>query len=457
MTMTTIDTAIGDLETAVSTDPRVRAVIDAAGTFNITHLAVVGGFVRDRLLAADDGRANTYNVRQHLKRDVVGGMEIVGEGVNREVADHVAAALGGSVDPLTDMDFVIRSDAGVLNLGAARTATHPLDDGVPVHVEASLVEDLGRRDFTFNAMAVRLDPFDGSATFFDPFGGRGDLETGTVRALAEDSYMADVALVIRALGETERFGFRLDRRDGELLAPAIYRMAPRLAPARLGAEFRMAWAVLDNLQMTGLINRLVDLGFYLQVDRTMSGADALRLAPEDPQIPYQVAGAHTAATTAATFTGLLLTDPQRATDVAGRLGMTETEMFRDTAELAGSMSRLLDPTVAHSERHRELLGRRVLSILAADLALNGGDTSHSQVHLYMERMGRYGSDYRFGQNRISIEIELTDIVELGVSEEEARRLMLKLVDAKLDWTVGYKRQDELEFVRNRLKDGLNSA
>ena len=35
--------------------------------------------------------------------------------------------------------------------------------------------------------------------------------------------------------------------------------------------------------------------------------------------------------------------------------------------------------------------------------------------------------------------------------------MLKLVDAKLDWTVGYKRQDELEFVRNRLKDGLNSA
>ena len=455
MIMTTIDTAIGDLETAVSTDPRVRAVIDAAGTFDITQLAVVGGFVRDRLLAADDGRANTHHVRQHLQGDMVGGMEIVGEDVNPAVADHVAAILGGSVDPLTDMDFVIRSDAGVLNLGAARTATHPLDDGVPMHAEASLVEDLGRRDFTFNAMAVRLDPFDGSATFFDPFGGRGDLETGTVRALSEDSYMTDVALVIRALRETERFGFRLDRRDSELLAPAIYRMAPRLAPARLGAEFRMAWAVLDNLQMTRLIHRLVDLGFYLQVDGTMTGADILRVALEDPQIPYQVAGAHTTATTAATFTGLLLADPERATEVAGRLGMTETEtvMFRDTVELTGSMSRLLDPTVAHSERHRELLGRQVLSILAADLALNGGDTGHSQVHLYMERMGRYGSDYRFGQNRISIEIEVTDIVELGASEKEARRLMLQLVDAKLDWTVGYTRQDELEFIRDRLADG----
>ena len=150
---------------------------------------------------------------------MVGGMEIVGEGVNREVADHVAAALGGSVDRLTDMDFVIRSDAGVLNLWAARTATFPSDDGVPVHVDASLVEDLGRRDFTFNAMSVRLDPFDGSAKFFDPFGGRGDLENSTVRALSEDSYMTDVALVIRALGETERFGFRLDNRDRELLAP----------------------------------------------------------------------------------------------------------------------------------------------------------------------------------------------------------------------------------------------
>ena len=75
----------------------------------------------------------------------------------------------------------------------------------------------------------------------------------------------------------------------------------------------MAWAILDNLQMTGLINRLVELGFYLQVDRTMSGADALRLALEDPQIPYQVAEAHTTAT----FTGLLLTDTERATEVAG--------------------------------------------------------------------------------------------------------------------------------------------
>ena len=181
-------------------------------------------------------------------------------------------------------------------------------------------------------------------------------------------------------------------------------------------------AVLDNLQMTGLINRLVELGFYLQVDRTMSGADILRVALEDPQIPYQVAEAHTTAT----FTGLLLTDTERATEVAGRLGMndTETVMFRDTAELMGSMSRLLDPTAAHSERHHELLGRRALSILAADLALNGGDTIHSQVHLYMERMGRYGSDYRFGQNRISIEIDIPDIMDLGASVEEARRLML---------------------------------
>ena len=454
MTMTTIDTTIGELETAVSTDPRVRVVIETAGTFDITQLAVVGGFVRDRLLATDDNRANSYHVRQHLQRDMVGAMEIIGEGVNLAMADHVAAALGGSVDRLTDMDFVIRSDAGVLNLGAARTATYPLGDGVPVHIEASLVEDLGRRDFTFNAMAVRLDPFDGSAMFFDPLGGRGDLETGTVRALSGDSYMTDVALVIRALRETERFGFKLDNRDVELLAPAIYRMVQRLAPARLGAEFRMAWAVLDNLQMTRLTHRLVDLGFYPQMDETMTGADLLKVALEDPQIPYQVAEAHTTATTAATFTGLLLADPDRATEVANRLGMTqnETEMFRDTAELAASMSRLLDPTVPHSERHRELLSRQVLSILAADLALNGGDTSQSQVHFYMERMGRYGSDYRFGQNRINIELEVSDIVDLGASDEDARRLMLELIDAKLDWTVGYRRQDELEFVRDRLTD-----
>ena len=141
------------------------------------------------------------------------------------------------------------------------------------------------------------------------------------------------------------------------------------------------------------------------------------------------------------------------------MGMTgrETRLFQDTAELVHSMPRLLDPTVPHSEHHRELAYRSPLSVWAADVALNDGNTDLSRVHYYMERLGRYGPDYRFGQNRIRVGLDLDAIVALGASRDRARDLLVQVVNAKLDLELDDDPAAERKFVTDLLEAGRVSV
>lgn len=94
-------------------------------------------------------------------------------------------------------------------------------------------EDLARRDFTFNAMAVGLD-----GELLDPFGGREDLAAGVVRTVgrAEDRFGEDALRMLRAIRFGAEFGFELapDVRDG--IASQRGRLA-HVAMERVGAEW----------------------------------------------------------------------------------------------------------------------------------------------------------------------------------------------------------------------------
>ena len=98
---------------------------------------------------------------------------------------------------------------------------------------SSLAEDLGRRDFTINAMAWRpADLAAGTGTLVDPHGGAADLEAGLLRAVGDpDRRFAEDALrLVRAVRFATRFGLRLD----PATEAAIRRHAP--AAASLSGE-----------------------------------------------------------------------------------------------------------------------------------------------------------------------------------------------------------------------------
>ena len=109
-----------------------------------------------------------------------------------------------------------------------------LDNRHPDHVEftGSLTEDLARRDFTVNAIAVNL-----RGELADPFGGRADLAARTLRAVgeAEKRFEEDALRILRGLRFASKLGFTIEPDTAE----AIRRCAPLLrniAPERIQVE-----------------------------------------------------------------------------------------------------------------------------------------------------------------------------------------------------------------------------
>jgi tRNA nucleotidyltransferase (CCA-adding enzyme) len=197
-------------------------------------LFLVGGAVRDLLL----GRAR-------------GDVDVVIEGD----AAAVAARLGGEVVE-HERFATARADVGGLevDLASARTETYAHPGALPEVRPATLAEDLARRDFTINAMAL---PLQGRTELIDPHGGAADLDAGLLRVLHSDSFRDDPTRALRAARYAARFGFALEEETEALLGEAdlstvsrdriqaeLRKIAAEPAAAR-ASELIRAWGLLE--------------------------------------------------------------------------------------------------------------------------------------------------------------------------------------------------------------------
>ena len=97
-----------------------------------------------------------------------------------------------------------------LEVGATLSVTWP-KPGKPVYKPATILEDLRRRDFTANAMAISLN--DGSyGLLMDPLNGIGDLENRELRLVSPYGFIEDPALLVRAVRFSARLGWQMEER-----------------------------------------------------------------------------------------------------------------------------------------------------------------------------------------------------------------------------------------------------
>jgi tRNA nucleotidyltransferase (CCA-adding enzyme) len=137
-------------------------------------------------------------------------------------------------------------------------------------VTASIKEDLFRRDFTINAIAIQLNrPRWG--TLLDPFGGREDLKTKTLRVLHDRSFVDDPTRIFRAVRFAERFGLRIEPSTGRLLARAANaNLVARLSGPRLANELLALMKEHHPDQAIRRLRRLRVLRFFhsrLRIDK----------------------------------------------------------------------------------------------------------------------------------------------------------------------------------------------
>ncbi len=168
----------------------------------------------ERLLPALDGLPPTYLVGGAV-RDLLRGagavdLDIAVEGDSRSVARALAERLGGLATVHERFGTAtVRTAEVVFDLAATRTETYAEPGALPEVAPAGLVEDLRRRDFSVNAMAVALAG-DDLGHLYDPNRGLGDLEAGVIRTLHAGSFLDDPTRLLRAVRYETRLGFQMD-------------------------------------------------------------------------------------------------------------------------------------------------------------------------------------------------------------------------------------------------------
>jgi tRNA nucleotidyltransferase (CCA-adding enzyme) len=185
---------------------------------------LVGGTVRDLLL----GRPHRFD----FDLAVVGDAE--------EFARELAEKLGGSVTLHGRFGTaVVRYGSSAhVDVASARTETYAAPAALPdVAPAQSIEEDLLRRDFTINAMAIELP----EAELVDPRNGREHLQDRLVRVLHERSFEDDPTRIFRAARYETRLGFRMDPKT-ETLALMAVPLVRELSGARIREELYAIFA-----------------------------------------------------------------------------------------------------------------------------------------------------------------------------------------------------------------------
>lgn len=224
----------------------LEQVADCATECGYTAYAV-GGFVRDLMM----GRPN-------LDVDVV----IEGDGI--DFARRFTAKHGGKVRPHKKFKTAIMLLEGrrKVDVATARTEYYTEPAALPIVELSSIKNDLYRRDFTINALAIKLN---GSSRnrLIDFFGGQQDLKDGAVRVLHNLSFIEDPTRIFRALRFEQRFHMTLGGQTEKLMKLAIRNgLVGRISGARLFGELNL---IFNEEPPSRFIGRLADFGLLKYV------------------------------------------------------------------------------------------------------------------------------------------------------------------------------------------------
>ncbi len=383
----------------------------------------------ERLLPALEGLPPAYLVGGAV-RDLLLGLDPVDidiaiEGDARSVARALADRIGGSAreyERFGTADVDVGDET--LHLASTREESYDAPGELPrVTPTASLSEDLRRRDFTVNAMAIGLTG-DDLGHLYDPHGGLGDLDTRTIRVLHDRSFQDDPTRLLRAVRYASRLGFALDPETERLAREAV------------------AAGALGTVSGPRIRDELMDL---LRESDAPSGIELMRdleihtaLHPELDPDPELVASAALGAAAIGADRGvsalaaLVESAPEQLDLWLADLGLPAGQ--RDAASRAARVS----PRIAQALRERELtpselrelLAREPLEALALALALRAPS----------EPILRWVTELR----GVGLEISGDDLLAAGVPAGPAvGRALEETLRRKLDGLVA-GRDQELE-------------
>lgn len=233
----------------------LRGIGDVAKDMGI-EAYVVGGFVRDLFL---------YRPNED--------MDVVVEGDGIAFAKRYAALKNARVH--THEHFgtavIIFSDGLKIDVASARMEYYKFPSALPIVEMSSIKQDLFRRDFTINTLAIQLNP-EKFGTLIDFFSAQKDIKEKAIRVIHNLSFVEDPTRAFRAIKFEQRFGFNMGRLTVGLIENAIKMdFFSKLSGRRVFNEIRQ---ILDEENPVPAVGRLNDFQLLRIIHPN------LRLGPE---------------------------------------------------------------------------------------------------------------------------------------------------------------------------------
>jgi tRNA nucleotidyltransferase (CCA-adding enzyme) len=320
-----------------------------------------------------------------------------------------------------------------IDLATARRESYPKPGALPVVRPDLLKDDLQRRDFSINAMAIALNP-DRFGEFIDPYRGQHDLEHKLIRVLYSTSFSDDATRIWRGIRYEQRFGFHLETGTLKLLKRSIS-MLDTVSGERLRYELE---CILEEEQPEKALKRVAELDVMANLHPALQGDNWLKASfaaarklcsPERPS--------------PALYMSLLtyrLTDAEKEQlTLKLRLTRAIAAALKDTSEIKKRLKVLTDPTLKPSQVFRQLHSCSKVAVMANLLA--GDPAVQTNIRLYYHKL-------RF----IRTALNGNDLQEMGVvAGPSIREVLNRLLEARLDGEIN-SRQDEERLVEKWRKE-----
>ena len=373
------------------------------------RLYLVGGVVRDLLLE-----------RGNLDVDMV----VEGDAI--KLAQEIAGVNQAKVT--THPRFgtaTLKWDKRSADFATARAETYARPGALPVVKPGTIRDDLARRDFSINAMAILINPRR-YGELIDPFGGRQDLAKKLVRVLHDKSFTDDATRLWRALRYEQRLGFCIEPMT-LLLVKRDLAMLKTISGDRLRHELDLV--LKEELPEKALV-RADELGVLAKLHPALKGDDWLRETFAAARERYLTDTFHPHLYMALLCYRLTAKELEQLIKFL-RLPKAMAQVLRDTLAIKGKIKELAKPGQAPSVIYNLLHGYGTTSYTAVSIGAVS-ETAAEHIELYLNVL-----------RHINPALTGDDLKKLGIpSGPKIKEVLQLLREARLDGKIDSKKGEE---------------
>ena len=370
---------------------------------------LVGGVVRDMFLGRE-----THDIDIMVEGDAITLAKIMFQLMGGKLTTH------GRFNTATWKVNNLQID-----LTSCRAETYDRHGALPTIKKGTIEDDLSRRDFTINAMALCINP-DRFGELIDIYRGYDDLQKKLLRVLHDDSFKDDATRIMRAIRYEQRLGFKLERHTQELILRDAC-MLDTISGDRLRREV-LLW--LSEPQPEKILKRAATLGILIKIHPALAQNHRILRA-------FKLARKTcTGVSLSQLYFAMLLypLNPQELQQLLLRLniqGGKLNEIAHNTVSLKNNLHMLNKANIKPSNIYFKLKDFNTIAI-KANLILAPSQNEHRHLKYYLKKL-----------RTVKPSLGGKELIAMGVREgHQIGYILERLLKARLDGEIRTKEEEE---------------